>query len=146
VIRGTTVSDCLQPGRSNIAMSEPNGTPIMSGLGQLAKAACWGAVVLIGMMSAAPGGIWRTGFLSPQTEHLIAYFAVALLLGLLQSRITVRILVATGLCLYAGVLEAAQIWIPGRSAAMSSVVESVVGVLLGTLVSTILIRTYRRYR
>ncbi len=76
-----------------------------------------------------PGGI----------EHLFAYFCSAAALTLAYPSTTARPLMA-GLILYAAVLEAGQLYVPGRHAEVMGWAASALGAVLGVLAVTHLVR------
>ncbi len=74
-----------------------------------------GSLIAIGVLSEVPGELRPHIFAVSQLEHVVAYFAAALLLALgFWNRRNV-LLLSLALPLYAAVLEIAQMFIPGRN-------------------------------
>jgi len=83
----------------------------------------------------------RTG-LPGQIEHIIAYCATAICLGLGYSTARARVGVILLLALLAAALELAQHWIPGRHSQLIDFVASSVGAGLGIVALAIRDRWY----
>jgi hypothetical protein len=77
-----------------------------------------------------------------QIEHVIAYCATAVFLGLGYSTARARIVVVLFLALLAAALELAQHWIPGRHSQLIDFVASSVGAGLGIVALAIKNRWY----
>jgi VanZ family protein len=76
----------------------------------------WIGIAIIGVLSVVPGEARPHAFSPSQLEHVVAYLAVAstLALGYPGRRQFLAIVVL--LTVYAGALEIAQLWVPGRLA------------------------------
>ena len=82
----------------------------------------------------------RSGILSGQVEHLVAYgLSAALMLAMLVERHAAW-RVAVALLALAGLLEFGQTFIPGRHAALGDFYFSAVGVLVGVIACATLVR------
>ena len=82
----------------------------------------------------------RSGNLSGQVEHLLAYsLSGALMLAMLAERHAAW-RVAMALVAYAGLLEFGQIFVPGRHAALGDFYFSAAGVLVGVIACATLVR------
>ena len=94
----------------------------------------YASVVLIGLLSLIPAALRPDTGANGKLEHLVAYMGAAALLALGSSTPGER---WQGLWLvpYAGVLEIAQIFVPGRHSRFSDFVVSGVGALLGVVVA-----------
>ena len=111
------------------------------------KATAVGSLVLafaaIGVLSLVPGEMRPHTGLPGQAEHFFAYgLASATLCGLSRTWPT-RGIVAGALCLYAGVLETLQIWIPGRHAQFIDFTASASGAICGFLFVALIILCWR---
>ena len=96
------------------------------------------ALVLM-LASWAPGSyVVRSGIFSGHVEHTVAYaLSGALMHGLLARRWAAR-QVALMLAAYAGILEAGQIFAPGRHASLDDFLFSAAGAIAGVLTSAAL--------
>jgi hypothetical protein len=92
----------------------------------------YAAVGLIGVLSLIPGALRPDTGAPGKLEHLVAYMGAAALVALGSSTPGER---WQGLWLvpYAGALEIAQIFVPGRHSRFSDFVVSGVGALLGVV-------------
>jgi hypothetical protein len=100
----------------------------------------WLCVFGIAVLSLVPGEARPHTGLPGQAEHFMAYFLTALFLGIRPRYLVWRILLALALCLYAGLLEVLQIWVPGRSAQLIDFAASSCGALSGMIVVAMLLR------
>jgi VanZ family protein len=98
------------------------------------RAAAWGCVALIAVLSLLPAEeMVRTG-VSGRVEHVVAYAGTALLAGLgYRDRGLVR--VAAALVAYAAAMELLQDLSPGRRPAVGDWLAGSAGVLLGIWVA-----------
>jgi VanZ family protein len=106
----------------------------------------WCCVVVLAALSLMPAEeMVRTG-LPGQFEHSIAYAGSAAIgmAGYGSSRGTAPILSA--FCLYAGMLECLQHFVPGRHPSIADFAASAVGVLCGGLAIALLRRRLLRRR
>ena len=92
----------------------------------------YAAVGLIGVLSLIPGALRPDTGAPGKLEHLVAYMGAAALVALGSSTPGER---WQGLWLvpYAGALEIAQIFVPGRHSRFSDFVVSGIGALLGVV-------------
>jgi hypothetical protein len=92
----------------------------------------YAAVGLIGVLSLIPGALRPDTGAPGKLEHLVAYMGAAALVALGSSTPGER---WQGLWLvpYAGALEIAQIFVPGRHSRFSDFVVSAIGALLGVV-------------
>jgi VanZ family protein len=95
------------------------------------RLAPWLAVLLIAVLSLAPGG-WRPyAGQSILTERFITYFLAALILTIRFPRPAAGIEIAAWLSIYAGSLEILQLLIPGHFGRYGDFVMSSLGALCG---------------
>jgi hypothetical protein len=91
----------------------------------------WLAILMIAVLSLAPGG-WRPyAAQSILTERFVVYFLSALILTIRFPRPAAGIEIAAWLSIYAGSLEILQLLIPGRLGHYSDFVMSSLGALCG---------------
>jgi VanZ family protein len=90
------------------------------------------AVLLIGVVSLLPGALRPQTGVPGQFEHLIAYFGASVVLAF-RADLSPRWSVSLLLVPYAGGLELAQLFIPGRHARLSDFLFNSIGAALGTL-------------
>jgi hypothetical protein len=92
------------------------------------------SVALIGVLSLIPGALRPDTGAPGKLEHLVAYMCAGALVALGSSSPSER---WQGLWLvpYAGALEIAQIFVPGRHSRFSDFVVSGVGALLGVVIA-----------
>jgi VanZ family protein len=96
----------------------------------------WVGVAAIGVLSTLPGDARpHLGSDVPgQLEHLLAYFITAWVLALGYRKREHVTPIVLGLIAYAGLLEVAQLWIPGRTSQLIDFVASAFGVVAGVSV------------
>jgi len=94
----------------------------------------WLGVAAIGVLSTLPGDArpHLGSDLPGQVEHLLAYFMTSCVLALGYRKREHATPIILGLMAYAGLLEVAQLWIPGRMSRLIDFVASALGVLAGT--------------
>ena len=99
-----------------------------------------GCVVLLAVLSLTPGDYMvRTG--APgDLEHFVAYLGTGVIASLGYARRTGYVALAALLCAYAGVLEIAQNFAPGRHPDFFNFASSSAGAIAGML----LIRAWNR--
>ncbi len=91
------------------------------------------AVLTIGVLSLLPGALRPDTGAPGQLEHLIAYFGTSVILASRPSMPDRRWRASLLLVPYAGALELAQLFVPGRHARFSDFLVSSVGALLGAV-------------
>src|SRR5215471_2557580 len=125
-------------------MRQPQTVPLAS----VFCLAGWIGVLIIAVLSLVPGAERPHTGAPSQIEHYAAYLLVGfvLALGYIQNRSVVTI----GLLLvfYAGLLEFAQLFIPGRSARVVDALVSAMGGWTGTMLAFVFHRNViqRRFR
>jgi VanZ family protein len=102
------------------------------------------ALLAIAVLSLVPGPMRPHLNVGGQVEHLIAYFATALSCALWIAD-DHRLRASALLIAYAGLLEMAQLWIPGRYAQLIDFAAGAVGVILGFVVGGLAAPLYRRW-
>ena len=104
-----------------------------------ARVAAWLAVLTITVLSVVPGTMRPHVLGNDSAEHFVAYFIAGSLFAIgyrrSQRLLSSGILLAT--C--AGLLEFVQLWIPGRSAAISDFEVSTIAAWIG-LLAVVLVR------
>jgi VanZ family protein len=113
----------------------------------IARAAAWGWMALITVLSLAPQEkLVRTG-MGGHLEHVTAYIAAALLVGWAYRERNTACLVSA-LMAYAGLLEALQHFSPGREATLGGFAASSLGIVVGFAALRVLAKweTARRAR
>src|SRR5262245_51122785 len=113
---------------------ENNGGPLGSRADRIIRIAGYVCVVLIGVLSLLPGALRPDTGAPGKLEHLIAYLGTAALLALGRSAPHQR-WQALWLIPYAGALELAQLFIPGRHGQFSDFVVSSIGAALGLAIA-----------
>ena len=113
------------------AMEQVNGT-VDAAVQKALRFVSYASVGLIGLLSLIPAALRPDTGASGKLEHLLAYMGAAALIGLAGSTLRQRL---GGLWLlpYAGVLELAQIYVPGRHPRFSDFVVSGGGAILGVV-------------
>ena len=108
-----------------------------------ARIAAWLAVLAIVVLSVVPGTMRPHVLGNDSAEHFVAYFIAGSLFAIgyqsSQRLLSSGILLAT--C--AGLLEFVQLWIPGRSAAISDFEVSTIAAWIG-LLAVVLVRLTRK--
>lgn len=101
----------------------------------LIRAGAWFCIVLLGVLSWLPASLEkRTGLPGP-IEHLFAYFCTAAVLTLAYPRSS-RLKLMGGLIGYAALLEAGQLYVPGRTAQTFDWAAGALGAMLGVVTIT----------
>ena len=96
-----------------------------------ARVSAAGSLLALAVLSWMPGPyLVRTGVLSGQQEHFLAYFLSGCTVGL-ATRGFSQFQIACALWCYAGVLELGQLAVPGRHAAFVDFSASALGALVG---------------
>jgi VanZ family protein len=87
---------------------------------------------LLAILSLTPGDILVRSPAPRSFEHILAYAGTGLLMSLGYPKISATAMICS-LAAYAGVLEAAQMFVPGRSAQVAGFVASAFGAGVGVL-------------
>jgi VanZ family protein len=96
------------------------------------RACAWLGMLLLALASLTPGDeIVRTG-MPAKIEHVVAYLLATAAWMLAYAGWPIAAVAAAFLS-YAGILEIAQLWVPGRTAQATDFVASGAGVMLGLL-------------
>jgi hypothetical protein len=97
----------------------------------LIRAAAWGCVGLLCILSWIPGDeMIRTG-IGGHIEHGVAYMGATAIIAFAYAGRFGLAAVVTALALYAGVMELGQTFVPGRHAALEDFLASASGVASG---------------
>jgi VanZ family protein len=103
------------------------------------------AVILLAVLSLVPGWLRPHTGLPNQAEHFLAYFLTALMLATRGRSRAYWVAVMALLCIYAGILEILQIWIPGRDSQLTDFVASSIGALCGTWLWILIVLRWQRF-
>jgi VanZ family protein len=107
--------------------------PIETPIPMLWKAAFLGCAIVFAALAWLPANAMTRTSLGGHTEHLIAYFGAATVMGL-AARTTRRLVVQCLLLIgYAAILEAGQLYATGRQASLQDFASSSSGVLIGAM-------------
>ena len=102
------------------------------------------AVVAFAVLSLVPRELRpHTGVAGP-LEHVIAYAIVSGLLTFAYHKRSQPFIIVLSLCLYAAILEIAQLWVPGRHPAVIDFAASSAGALIGAALAWIGLRATKR--
>lgn len=96
-----------------------------------ARVGFWGGVGIITVASVLPGETMPPIDLWDKAQHAVTYAAVAALGGAGFGAARARWLAALGLVTLGGLLEVAQIYVPGRSGDFGDGVANAIGVVAG---------------
>jgi len=102
------------------------------------------AVAFLIVTSLVPGSARPHTGAPGQGEHLVAYFLTGALFGLRSTSRASLLKIALVLVIGAGVLETAQLWVPGRTSQIGDFVASSIGTLLGLAAGATLRPVYLR--
>lgn len=98
----------------------------------------WMTVIAIAVLTAGPGELRPHTFVPAQIERFATYFVASSLLAFGNIGHRRMILIGMLMTLYAGALETAQLWIPGRDAGIIDFAAKASGAWFGVLlVSTL---------
>lgn len=92
---------------------------------------CTGALAVLALLPAT--AMTRTS-LGGHAEHVIAYLCTAILIGWAFPRSPRPVIQCALLIAYAGILEAGQVYSPGRHASLQDFAFSSTGVVMGVLI------------
>jgi VanZ family protein len=112
---------------------------------KILQLAAWGAVITIGVLSLVPGELRPHTGVPGYLEHVAAYVITAILLSLGYPRRS-SIIVIAPLSIYAATLEIAQLYVPGRHAAVWDWIAGSFGALIGAVVASLVLRLWLRRR
>src|SRR6187401_708414 len=100
-------------------------------LDRLVQWLSYAAVLGIIILSLVPGSARPHTGAPGQGEHTIAYLLTAFLFGLRGKSWPQLLRAGIFLIAYAGILETAQVWVPGRTSQIGDFVASSIGILIG---------------
>ena len=110
----------------------------------LLRCAASASLVALPILSWLPAeDMVRTGVLTPGQEHFLAYMASALLLSMAVPRYRF-VHVAFFYALVAGVLEAGQMYSPGRNPEVVTAIISMAGAVTGEIVARLATGVWRK--
>ncbi|MDB5650392.1 MAG: hypothetical protein JWL62_1912 [Hyphomicrobiales bacterium] len=102
-----------------------------------------GSAAIIGL-SLVPGSLRPHVVSSGHAEHFVAYLATGLCFCFGARSNAERLATLCGLAVLSGLVEIAQLWIPGRTGELGGFVFSSAGALVGTIVSHVAARISTR--
>jgi VanZ family protein len=106
-----------------------------------ARAAFILCLIVAAILALLPADLMKRTALGGHAEHVVAYLGTAVLMGLAFPRRGLRLIVqCVLLTMYASVLEAGQLYSPGRHASFRDLAFSVGGIVIGGL----LLEMFRR--
>lgn len=122
---------------------------LRASLPALLRVAAVACIVALAVLSLMPGKEFvRTDLAKlghgKQLEHFIAYFGATTILGLAYPTRLRPLTLALVLIPYAGVLEIAQLYVPGRGASVMDFSASAAGIAAGALLLPLAWRTLTR--
>jgi VanZ family protein len=103
-------------------------------LSVLLRAAFLGCIIALATLAWLPANVMTRTALGGHAEHFIAYLGTAIIMGLTfqkSPRVAVQCLL---LIFYAAILEAGQLYSPGRHASFQDLAFSSAGVVVGGLI------------
>jgi len=96
------------------------------------QAAAWIVIAAITLLSVVPPSFRPTTSVPRKLEHLLIFGIAGLALSLAYRAAPLYQII--GMTVFAGALEVAQYWIPGRHARMSDFVINAIGAIIGVIV------------
>lgn len=103
-----------------------------------ARIGAWFCTAALAVLSWTPGDYMvRTEVLTGHEEHFLAYLISGAVIAAAPRRSS-PVPIAILLCLYAGVLELGQNFVPGRHPAFADFAASALGAVLGITLTTVL--------
>ena len=102
-------------------------------LSVLLRTACIGCIIALAILSWLPAKELPRPTLSGHAEHFIAYLGTAIILGLTFRKSPCLAVQCVLLIVYAAILEAGQLYSPGRHASFQDLAFSSAGVVFGGL-------------
>jgi VanZ family protein len=106
---------------------------------QIFRLVAWAALALLTVLSLVPGQMRPHVLSSGHVEHFTAYFLTSSVFVLAYRGWTKAALIAFCLSSYAGILEIAQLSIPGRHGQLSDFLISSTGVCTGAALLSIVL-------
>ena len=102
-------------------------------LSALLRASFIGCLLMLAVLAWLPGAVMTRTMLGTHSEHFVAYLGTAISMGLTFQRSPRLTMQCVLLVMYAAILEAGQLYSPGRHASFQDFGYSVAGVVAGTL-------------
>jgi VanZ family protein len=100
----------------------------------LLRAAFFGCIITLATLAWLPEKLMTRTVLGGQAEHFIAYLCTAIIMGLTFRKSPRLAMQCVLLIMYAAILEAGQLYSPGRHASFQDLAFSSAGVVIGGLV------------
>jgi len=99
----------------------------------LLRATCIGCIIALAILAWLPAKYLTRTTLGGHVEHFIAYLGTAIILGLAFRKSPSLVVQCVLLIVYAAILEAGQLYSPGRHASFQDLAFSSAGVVFGGL-------------
>jgi VanZ family protein len=106
----------------------------------------WISVIAIAILSLVPVAFRPHTGAPKYSEHFVAYLVTSALFVLAYKSVRRAPAIVIGLVVYAGSLEFAQLWVPGRMARIGDFAAGALGVVVGILLIHGFQRFFRRSR
>jgi VanZ family protein len=103
-------------------------------LSVLLRAAFIGCIIALATLAWLPAKFMTRTTLGGHAEHFIAYLGTAIILGLTFRKSPRLVAQCVLLIMYAAILEAGQLYSPGRHASFQDLAFSSAGVVVGSLI------------
>ena len=97
------------------------------------RAACIGCIIALAILAWLPATIMMRTVLGGHAEHFVAYLGTAILMGLTFQKSPRLAVQCSLLIIYAAILEAGQLYSPGRHASLQDLAFSSAGIVIGGL-------------
>src|SRR3954465_9811294 len=109
--------------------------PLSRRMRECGKGTGWLLIFAIIVLSLVPASHRPTSGASNELEHIAIYLLAGVALGIgYQKRLS---WVAIGLVIFAGLIEMAQLWVPGRHARFSDLLIDGVAAFIGAMAATL---------
>ena len=99
----------------------------------LLRISFFGCLFILALLAWLPGSVMTRTMLGTHSEHFVAFLGTAISMGLAFQRRPRLIMQCVLLVVYAALLEAGQLYAPGRHASFQDFAYSASGVVAGTL-------------
>jgi VanZ family protein len=110
------------------------------------RAAALGCIIVLAALAWLPAGVMTRTTFGGHAEHFVAYMGTALLIGLAFRKNPPLGMQCGLLIMYAALLEAGQLFSPGRHASLHDLAFSSSGVVMGGLFVWLALRTKSPYQ
>lgn len=122
----------VQPEQS-VEMPRKNEKP----LSVLLRASFFGCLFILALLAWLPGAVMTRTMLGTHSEHFVAYLGTSISMGMAFQRSPRLTMQCVLLVAYAAILEAGQLYSPGRHASFQDFAYGAAGVVSGTLLLSV---------